>query len=126
MNDNENQNMCEVENTQVQAFDFGGAIRFLKQGYKVARLCWKNDFIWLKTKVSIKSEWCKDGNLKAIADKNGGEIEGLDTFSYYGEGKEKPFILTGWTPLPSDILSQDWVIVGEVPAPYLLACDNNA
>ena len=60
--------------------DFGGAIAALKAGKKVARKGWngKGMFLWLKPGTEIKSEWCKDPELKRLADDNGGTITGSD------------------------------------------------
>ena len=56
---------------------FGQAIGSLKHGFKVAREGWngKGMWLWLKQEAMVKSEWCHDQALKAIADKNGGKME---------------------------------------------------
>lgn len=96
--------------------DFGKAIEALKQGRKVTRKGWngKGMFLWLKPAVTIKSEWCKDPELKALVDSNGGEMEALGTICMYThDGSGRKAILTGWLASQSDMLSEDWEIVGQ-------------
>ena len=89
---------------------FGQAIESLKFGKKVARKGWngKGMFLWLKPGTMVKSEWCHDTELKAIADKNGGEIEALGTICMKTADDK---ILSGWLASQTDILSSDWVVV---------------
>lgn len=95
--------------------DFGGAIKALKEGHKVARKGWngKGMFLWLKPATEVKAEWCKDPLLKSLADDNGGSIHALGTicmFTHDSTGRKA--ILTGWLASQSDMLLEDWVIVG--------------
>lgn len=95
--------------------DFGKAIEALKQGKKVARKVWngKGMFLWLKPATIIKSEWCKDPMLKQLADDNGGELLALGTicmFTHDSTGRNA--ILTGWLASQSDMLLEDWEVVG--------------
>lgn len=89
---------------------FGQAVESLKQGKKVARKGWngKGMFLWLKPGTMVNSEWCHDPELKAIADKNGGEIEALGTICMKTADDK---ILSGWLASQTDILSSDWVVV---------------
>lgn len=89
---------------------FGQAIESLKLGKKVARKGWngKGMFLWLKPGTMVKSEWCHDAELKAIADKNGGEIEALGTICMKTADDK---ILSGWLASQTDVLSEDWVLV---------------
>ena len=89
---------------------FGQAIESLKFGKKVARKGWngKGMFLWLKPGTMVKSEWCHDPELKAIADKNGGEIEALGTICMKTADDK---IISGWLASQTDILSSDWVVV---------------
>lgn len=94
--------------------DFGGAIKALKEGHKVARKGWngKGMFLWLKPATEVKAEWCKDPLLKSLADDNGGSIHALGTicmFTHDSTGRKA--ILTGWLASQSDMLLEDWVIV---------------
>ena len=89
---------------------FGGAIQCLKRGQKVARKGWngKGMWLWLKPGTMVKSEWCHDEALKAIADNNGGEIEALGTVCMKTADNK---ILSGWLASQTDVLSTDWVVV---------------
>lgn len=95
-----------------EIFDFGGAIRALKLGMKVARKGWngKGMFLWLKPAATVKSEWCKDPMLKKLADANGGKIEALGTICMFTAQHQ---ILSGWLASQTDMLAEDWVIVSE-------------
>lgn len=104
---------------------FGLAIEAMKSGKKVARRGWngKGMFLWLKPATTIKAEWCKDEMLKGLVEANGGEILGLGTICMYthdsserklysNEPPGRKAILTGWVPSQSDMLYDDWEIVG--------------
>ena len=94
----------------MEKLDFGGAIKALKEGKRVAREGWngKGMWLWLKQGTMIKAEWCKDKALKSIAEKNGGEIEGLGTICMKTADNK---ILTGWLASQTDMLSEDWVVL---------------
>ena len=98
--------------------NFGQALENLKQGKRIARQGWngKNMFLWLKPAATIKSEWCKDPLLKELCDNNGGEIEALGTICMKTADNK---ILTGWLASQTDMLSEDWVIVGEENVNYV-------
>lgn len=94
------------------SMDFGDAINALKRGCKVRRKGWngKGMFLWLKYPATVKAEWCKDPMLKALAEKNGGEILALGTICMFtAQGQ----ILSGWLASQTDILACDWEIVKE-------------
>ena len=94
-----------------ETMSFGQAIEAMKQGKKVTRLGWngKRMFLWLKEGTKIKSDWCHDPALKAIADNHGGEIEALGTICMKTADDK---ILTGWLASQTDMLSTDWTIAG--------------
>lgn len=94
--------------------DFGGAIKALKEGHKVARMGWngRGMFLWLKPAAEVKSEWCKDPLLKSLADENGGSIAALGTICMYThDASGRKAILTGWLASQSDMLLEDWYVV---------------
>lgn len=66
-------------------------------------------FLWLKEGTRIKSDWCHDPALKAVADNHGGEIEALGTICMKTADDK---ILTGWLASQTDMLSTDWTIAG--------------
>ena len=98
----------------IRQMDFGEAIKALKQGKRVARLGWNGKVmhLWLKPATVIKAEWCKDEQLKAVVEANGGQIEALGTICMYTvNASGRRAILTGWLANQSDILSEDWIIL---------------
>lgn len=96
-----------------EEIDFGSAIRCLKHGLKVTRKGWHHGdkFIWLKPPSTIKAEWCKDKKLRKIAEENGGAIDGWGVICLYLTVEGRPTVLTGWNPLPCDVLAEDWIVV---------------
>lgn len=100
----------EVFSPSTHGMTFGGAIDALMRDKKVARAGWngKGMWLWLKKGTMVKSEWCCDPALKAIADKNGGEIEALGTICMKTADNK---ILSGWLASQTDILSHDWMVV---------------
>ena len=106
--------MDNLPNEKRDVYGFNDALCFLQQGKKVSRKGWngKGMFLWLKPPSIIKSEFCKDETLKAIADANGGEILGLGTICMYTyDSSGRKAILTGWLASQSDMLSNDWIVV---------------
>lgn len=95
--------------------NFGQAIEALKEGKRVARQGWngKGMFLWLKPATMIKSEWCKDAFLKTLIEENGGELLGLGTICMFTtDSTGRKAILTGWLASQSDMLLEDWEILG--------------
>ena len=106
---------CDTEKTEGH-MDFGEAIRALKAGLKVARAGWngRGMYLWLKPATEVKREWCRDPYLIEAIDRNGGEsIAALGTicmFTHDSTGRKA--VLTGWIPSQSDMLYEDWYVVG--------------
>jgi hypothetical protein len=86
---------------------FGTCYELLENGGFIAREGWNKSFLWLKKKTEVKSDWCKDPILKAIADANGGVIEAEQTICKYDAEKNK--IVSGWVPQQEDLAATDWV-----------------
>lgn len=90
-------------------FDFGEAIRLLKQGKKVAREGWngKGMFLFLLPAGTIPKAAIHDQMLRSVLDKNG-----RDSFDALGSIRMKTAddkILTGWLASQTDMLAEDWV-----------------
>jgi len=93
---------------------FGEALEALKAGKKVARKGWngKGMHLWLKPATMVKSEWCKDPELKKLVDANGGELLALGTICMYThDSTGRNAILTGWLASQSDMLLDDWMVI---------------
>jgi len=98
----------------IDGMTFGMAIEALKRGKKVTRRGWngKGMFLWLKPATTIKADWCRDPELKALVEQNGGEILALGTVCMYThDSTGRKAILTGWLASQSDMLDEDWEIV---------------
>jgi hypothetical protein len=95
---------------EVEEGTFGQAIESLKFGKKVARKGWngKGMFLWLKPYSTVKAEWCHDPKLKAIIEKNGGEMEAVGTICMKTVDNK---IMSGWVASQTDVLSNDWILV---------------
>lgn len=88
---------------------FSGALAAMKLGYKVARKDWscQGVYIWLLPAAEVKREWCKDRRLiEAMGDRD--SLSCLGSIRMFTATKE---VLTGWIPLPTDMLADDWVLV---------------
>ncbi len=91
--------------------NFGKAIEALKQGKKVTRKGWngKKMFLWLKPATQLKSDFLRDPILKQTVEDNGGTMDALGTICMKTADNR---ILTGWLASQTDMLSDDWEIVG--------------
>lgn len=97
---------------------FSMALEALSLGKKVTKADWnKDEFIWLKPATKVKSEWCKDEQLKLLAEQNGGEIYACNTICKYlfknsiGCNVIASCILTGWMPSQKELFDQDWIVL---------------
>jgi hypothetical protein len=91
-------------------FDFGEALRRLKEGKRVARQGWngKGMFLWLLPASEIRAEWIRDPWLKRLAELGGGVIPALGSIRMLTANGE---ILTGWLASQTDMLAEDWMEV---------------
>ena len=105
----------EAAGRPVDGMNFGLAIEAMKKGHKVARRGWngKGMFLWLKPATNVKAEWCKDEMLRETVESNGGEILWLGTICMYThDSTGRKAVLSGWLASQSDMLYDDWEIVG--------------
>ena len=87
--------------------NFGEAIEALKGSKRVARNGWNGKGMWLSL-VGVTSQWC-------------GSIEGVENTMPVGWQGYAPFIamytadgmLVPWLASQTDMLAEDWTIVGE-------------
>lgn len=95
---------------EIDIKDFGWAIRQLKDGNRVSRAGWngKGMYLWLLPAAMVKTEWCREPHLKAVAESNGGDIEALGSIRMMTADRK---VLTGWLASQTDILAEDWGIV---------------
>ncbi len=93
--------------------NFGQALEALKAGRRVSRFGWngRGMYLWLLPAASVKAEWCREPHLKAVAEANGGAIEALGSIRMMAADRK---VLTGWLASQTDMLADDWEILGEV------------
>ena len=97
-------------------FDFGEALRKLKEGKKVARRGWngKGMYLWLLPPATIKKEWCRDEKLLECFGESD-ELYCLGSIRMYThDSTGRTAVLTGWLTSQSDMLSEDWYEVDEL------------
>ena len=93
--------------------DFGGAIRCLKNGLKVARKGWNGKDMWLSLscdgsrEISAEFFWSKHNREFAMTQPNQTAmvLPSITMKTATGE------ILMGWLASQTDMLAEDWVIV---------------
>lgn len=92
--------------------NFGEAIESLKKGKMVTRNGWngKGMYLWYMPPAKVKAEWCKEPNLKALAEKNGGEIECMGSVRMKTADNK---VVTGWVASQADMFAEDWMIYNE-------------
>ena len=102
----------EEVSREIDRMTFGMAIEAMKKGHKVARKGWngKGMYIWVMPgSVIEKCPNITDPHLKQISEINGGKIEFTGSIRMKtADGK----VLTGWLASQTDMLSDDWVLVG--------------
>jgi len=93
-----------------QNLNFSQALEAIHNGKFVAREGWngKGMYLWLLPAAEIKSEWCKDPHLKALADANGGVLKCNACIRMLCADQT---VTSGWAPSQTDMMASDWVIV---------------
>ncbi len=104
--------------------NFGQAIEALKEGKKVTRKGWngKKMFLWLKQAAQLKSDFLHDPILKQVVEENGGAMDALGTICMKTADNK---VLTGWLASQTDMLSEDWEIVGSYDAAPKKECHDH-
>lgn len=102
----------------MDTFDFGEAIRALKQGRQVARKGWNGKDMWLSLSTSqdnflvsarsVPAEGFWSENNANFARENGGYATVLPCITMKTATNE---ILMGWLASQTDMLAEDWVLV---------------
>ena len=98
--------------------NFGEAIEALKSGKFVTRKGWngKGMYLWYMPPTKVKAEWCKEPNLKALAEANGGEIECMGSVRMKSADNK---VVTGWVASQADMFAEDWMIYVESEQPII-------
>ena len=104
----------------METFDFGEAIRRLKDGKKVARSGWNGKGMWLILVPGTPSVVPKEGTpyANALRGVDGGQpqdpaaveiLPHIDMWTTNAEGRRA--MLPGWLASQTDMLSTDWTEV---------------
>ena len=103
----------DSDGTPIKGLDFGEAIDALKMGKKVARSGWngKGMFLFLLPGGKVPKSAIHDPMLRKVMDEQveGDSFPALPTIRMWTADKK---VLTGWLASQTDILSNDWEIVG--------------
>lgn len=93
--------------------NFGLALEALKQGHRVARRGWngKGMFLFLLTGGTVPKSAIHDPKLREIIDSKteGDTFDALPTIRMWTADNK---VLTGWLASQTDMLSDDWEILG--------------
>ena len=89
----------------METFDFGEAIRRLKEGQKVARKGWNGEGMFVYYVPANKYKSCTTIG-DSIADENG-----YVAYEPYFAIKNVKGTVSTWVPSINDCLAEDWVIV---------------
>lgn len=106
--------MAPIGQEPQDSFDFGVAIRHLKNGKRVAREGWngKGMFLFLLPAGTVPVKAIHDPALREVIEKEvGGEtFEALGSIRMFTADKK---VLTGWLASQTDMLSQDWLVLND-------------
>lgn len=96
---------CISEETEHKNFDFGIAIKLIKEGKRVQREGWngKNQYIELATEISYKNN---DGLIINVFHN---AMDGSKAIAFVGTSG----VQIGWLASQADMLAEDWKIVEE-------------
>lgn len=89
----------------VATFSFGEAIKYLKRGFKVARLGWngKNQYVFLADDVEFSTE----ADISEFC----GSADGVYVASMLVLRTAQGNLQPGWLASQSDMLAEDWIFV---------------
>ena len=97
-------------------FDFGAAISALKQGKRVARAGWNGKGMWLVYMSGMSlPPYNAQGTDRKVNDRTArwiGEDTALETLPYIAMWTADKKWQPGWLANQSDMLAEDWVVVG--------------
>lgn len=103
----------DSDGTPIKGLDFGEAIDALKAGRKVSRSGWngKGMFLFLLPGGKVPKSAIHDPMLRKVIDEQvkGDSFPALPTIRMWTADKK---VLTGWLASQTDMLSNDWEVVG--------------
>lgn len=90
-----------------ETFDFGIAIQYLKEGYKVARKGWNGMFLVLQEGSVVPGDHMR--NVPAREYYDGKSVTIMPHIDM--KAADDTYVV-GWLPSQTDMLAEDWVRVG--------------
>lgn len=104
----------EVEEIMGKNLNFGQAIEALKNGKRVSRAGWngKGMFLFLLPAGTVPTKAIHDPALRQVIEEEvgGDTFEALGSIRMWTADKK---VLTGWLASQTDMLSEDWEVIGE-------------
>lgn len=105
------------ESPRTDKLTFGEALEYLKLGKRTARKGWdgKGMFLWLLPAGEVPKSAIFDPALRAVIDQHteGDTFTALPSIRMWTRDAEGRWgVLTGWLASQTDMLSDDWEIVG--------------
>lgn len=96
----------------VSGLTFGQAIHALKQGHKVARAGWNGKGMWLVLVPGTPAAQLREGTpyRNALGLEECEILPHIDMWTVNADGRRA--MLPGWLASQSDMLADDWAIVG--------------
>ena len=101
-----------------QVVDFGDAIRAMKKGKKVARLGWNGKSMWVALTPGSKiplhlaragaAEHLKNEKVSGPLD----EVNAIEISGHFDMRAADGTLVIGWLASQTDMLAEDWVILG--------------
>lgn len=90
-------------------YDFGDAIRLIKQGMKMKRQGWngQDQFVSLATHISFKCTWDNGETLTETTVNPDHKDIGNNALVFFGSRG----VQVGWLASQADMLAEDWMIV---------------
>lgn len=98
----------------IAALNFSVALHALKAGYRIARIGWNEDNIWLAMsnpegrRVSSKDFWSPHN--QKFAESNGGSANVLPCICMK---TAEDNIIMGWSPTQEDLFANDWEVLND-------------
>jgi len=99
---------------EASGFNFGTALMFVQDGFKIARKGWNGKDMWVSytpgkiLDLKVNDIWTP--NIKDVALANDGKVEILPYLSMKTVDNK---IVIGWLASQTDMLANDWFVVVE-------------
>lgn len=104
--------MQNDEMLKTTGLSFGDALSHLKNGFRVARAGWNGKGMWLVLVHGTKEAQLREGTpyREALGQESCEILPHIDMWTINADGRRA--MLPGWVASQTDMLSEDWMIVG--------------